>query len=282
MQRGEYQAGLLAYRSALALSRRISDRDLTTPNWRSRIATCQTLIGNAHSELNEYSPALAAYRLSGDTYRELIARDPTNMKWPRLLAQSQLVTAEVQQRSGAFAAASASFESARDTVQQLIDRDPHDANTQRLLHFILLGEGYLDWARGDEQSALDAYVASAAVLEPLLQRDPDDLVSRNFLASAHALIGQTYGELKKPAKARQEWALAVDLLKPVAAKDSGRIFVVSYAWALLGLGQIEEAKPIVAQAATLDGLDPRFVALIERNGFRYSGRPVILPGPKTN
>ncbi len=95
--------------------------------------------------------------------------------------------------------------------------------------------------------AAAAYQAATAILERLLAVDPADDELRRWLAFDYAAGGGVLRQLGRSSEAEGSWRRAAELLSADAREPAGVESEVleTHAVALLSLGRVEEARPVV-------------------------------------
>jgi serine/threonine-protein kinase len=265
-QKLETDEAMRAYQTALAIAERLSVEDPANLNWRIELADCQARLGNIQALEGKNDVAIAAYRSAVATYRTLRGVDASNRKWGTKLAQTLTTLVELQIRGGELDAALASYEQARVAVRELAAQDPANEVPRMLLRALERNVGQVRWRRGEKRLALEAYLSERSQLEPSFERNPSDRNLALAMARNHIFVGHCFLELGEASKARHEWRSALELSGRLPAESP---YTQMYrAWALLGLGRIEEARSIVERIPPSIDPDPRLRDLIRKAGLK--------------
>jgi eukaryotic-like serine/threonine-protein kinase len=240
---GEAQAALKNERELLIAAIDAAPNDTRA---RYRLAVNLSYLGGLQEETGTEAAALRSYQEEQVLMAALVAHDPTNANWQRAVAVSETKAGRILHQRGDLAAAEASYRSALGKLEPLLRNDPERVTWRR------------DLARAHEGLAL--VLAARKALRPA--REQIDM-SRSLLASTPAdeaetrrlqwqlaltdgIIASVAGDT---AKAHREWSGVVEALWPSRStlRDIREVDVL--ARALLHLGRIDDAEPLVERLA---------------------------------
>ena len=118
---------------------------------------------------------------------------------------------------------------------------------------------YAEQQRHDE--AQDLFERSLAIREKLHARDPESPLGRADLAATLVGLGNLYRRRGDADKAHEAWQRAVATIEPVTADTEVVSFLRPHAMALLYLGRVAEARPLVDKLLRKGWRDPAFQSL---------------------
>lgn len=99
--------------------------------------------------------------------------------------------------------------------------------------------------RGDSAEAQALYQRAIDGTRKRLAADPENPGERQRLAQALVEIGKLQRDLGRPVRAEASWREAVTLMAPLTGDSEAVDFLDTHARALLYLGRVEEARPLV-------------------------------------
>src|SRR6185503_5326365 len=122
-------------------------------------------------------------------------------------------------------------------------------------------------SRGDSGRAAALLAEAMAATEERLKKRPANRTERGMLAFALVESGRLAAAAGDHRTASSRFARASELLAPFAADsrvlDEARV----YAEALVQLGRVDEARPIVERMLSTGWRDPRFLSLLRDHGL---------------
>jgi tetratricopeptide (TPR) repeat protein len=128
-----------------------------------------------------------------------------------------------------------------------------------------LGDAFFQ--RGDARTALEAYQFHASIWRARTESNSENVTARNNWAWGHVLIGRAHAKAGDEAAAREAWTRAVELFEPLVGKTETPNQLDTYAQALLNLGRVEEARPIVEKLLAAGWSEAEFIALCRKHGL---------------
>lgn len=136
---------------------------------------------------------------------------------------------------------------AQEISERLVSLEPSQADWQMALSFDHASIGDILARRGDAQAALASYRRALEIRQKLASADSSNDYFQEEVGNTHLRIGDTLSVLGEPAAAARAWSRTVEVLAPFASgseKPDGVIWEL-YALALIHLGRIDEARPVV-------------------------------------
>jgi eukaryotic-like serine/threonine-protein kinase len=240
---GEADAALKRERELLLAAIEADPKDIRA---KYRLSVNLSYLGGLQEETGAEGSALRSYQEEQMLMAPLVAHDATNANWQRAVAVSETKTGRLQHQRGDLNAAEASFRSALRRLEPLLRKDPERVTWRRDLArahegLALVLAGRAAWRPAREQiDTARSLLASAA---------GDEAETRRVqwqLALADGIIAAAAGDA---AKAQAEWSAVVEALWPSwsTLRDIREVDVL--ARALLHLGRIDDAEPLVERLA---------------------------------
>ncbi len=265
---GDLAGGLQAYREELDLRRQLAAAD-------PRDAGAQELLAIGHGHVGEVllmtggSPQ-AAQELA--LYRRLMAslaeRDPENAQWQRELAVSLRWVGKAAIHNGDLPGALSALRSSRDALERLLGEDPSNADWRLQLGTVAYYEALARNRLGREAEATTKARDSLALFAPLVEEDAGGWEARRYSSLALALLGEIEAARGRRADAEALWQSALEVIEPLAPGSTNLLVLEARARALLHLGRLDEAAPLLTSLGERGYADADFVAFCRRNGVR--------------
>jgi eukaryotic-like serine/threonine-protein kinase len=240
---GEADSALKRERELLVAA---SDADPKDTRAKYRLAVNLSYLGDLQEQTGAEAAALRSYEEEQALTASLVEHDSANTTWRRAVAVTETKKGRLLHQRGDLTAAEASYVSALGKLEPLLRNDPERVTWRR------------DLARAHEGLAL--VLAARRALRParkqidearsLLAAIPaDEAETRRLqwqLALTDGIIAAAAGDA---AKARNEWNAIVDALWPSSSTLRDIREVDLLARALLHLGRIDDAEPLVERLA---------------------------------
>ena len=102
-----------------------------------------------------------------------------------------------------------------------------------------------------------------AVVRPAFESSPGDAETRRVLAETYVARGEVRAATGDSADARQSWEHGLATVDSLARATRQTDLLALQATALLDLGRVSEARPVVRELIARGYREPRFVALAE-------------------
>ena len=169
--------------------------------------------------------------------------------------------AGLHRAQGAYDRAEADLRRALDILQQSL----HPQHSRVLATVAGLADVLARLERYEEAKAL--YERALASRRELYARDTDSRLRRADLASSLVGLGRLQESRGEAEAARRSWAEAAELMAPVAGASQAVELLHVYAAALLHLGRVEEARPVVEKLLATGWRDADFLSLCRGQGL---------------
>jgi serine/threonine-protein kinase len=254
------------------LAQRLAREDPGNTYWSRRLAVAHELVGTLLYTRGEAAAALDSIRAARTVYQELADTDPTRVEWRERLTENSQLIGYAHLEAGNPDAALPLFREAQAILEKLLEGDPSRVTwLARLAHNHQLIGG-LHYAAGELSDAEASMVAAVGLQERVIAASGADPKPRNALSFARVQLGDVYARGGDRERARAEWARAVEIIAPVTAESDEQMYVDTEAQALLRLGRLEEARPLVEDLIARGWNAEDF-----RQAVRDSGLDVRLP-----
>lgn len=179
-------------------------------------------------------------------YDELTHKEPTNHRWQHAFAWEHKRLADAHIARGELDQALALYRSAREIDQRLVDLDPTNAAWQVGLASDHSGVGQVLLILGDAEAARAAYARAVEGLQALLEAEPGSAWISSQIAIDHLQMGDALSHLGHHAEAENAWHKAATAVEgQTARRDADLEDLDTRAWALLRLGEVDEARPLL-------------------------------------
>lgn len=268
---GDLAGAEKSHRAELAAKEWVAARDTANKTYRERVALAQSFIGELLLTEGKPDDAAAPLAESRANYAALAAFDTANLERRRLLANADGLLGALALERGDAAGALKRFTSSRATVDSLVAKSPGNALWQyalaRWTSYAGIAELELDRApdaAANERRAL-------AILEPALQKRPSDLNARMALAETDLALGDALARDGRTADARAAWTGALTAVDSVARTLRMTDPLALQAAALVRVGRLDDARPVVAEVLRRGYRRPRWMAVVRKSG--------VVPAP---
>ncbi len=245
---GDAERARQAFSAAIDGYRRLAAEDPSSLHFQYRLAVLLGQgLGQAYDELGREAEALAAIEKAYALYEELTRADPSNHRWQYGFSWENRRLGAHLESQGRELEALARYRDARAISERLLELEPNRVDWQHGLATDHSAIAAICDQLGDPAAALAAYGAATVILERLLTVDPADDELRRWLAFDYAAGGGVLRQLGRSSEAEGSWRRAAELLSADAREPAGVESEVleTHAVALLSLGRVEEARPVV-------------------------------------
>jgi tRNA A-37 threonylcarbamoyl transferase component Bud32 len=121
--------------------------------------------------------------------------------------------------------------------------------------------------RGDPAAAQALYQRAIDATRQRLAGDPGNPGQRQHLAQTLVEIGKLERDSGQEARAKKSWSEAVTLMAPLTGNAKAVDFLDTHARALLYLGRVDEARPLVKTLLARGWNDAEFLELCRKQGL---------------
>lgn len=265
---GDLAGGLQAYRAELDLRRQLAEADPRDAGAQELLAICHGHVGEVllmTGRAPQAEQELAVYRR---LMASLAERDPENAQWQRELAVSLRWVGEAALHNGDLPRALATLLRGREVLERLLREDPSNADWRLQLGTVAYYEALARNRIGRRSEAATSAREALALFEPLVQEDSGGWVAHQVSSLSLSLLGEIEARSGRESAAKVLWQRALDAIEPMARGSSNLLVLEARARALLHLGRIDEAAPLVASLDAFGYADSDFVAFCRQKGLR--------------
>ncbi len=263
---------LETFAAARRLAERLVAEDPANAAWPRRLASIHYSIGFLRYIESEWEPALEAFGAARAAYEGLIRTDPTRVEWPVQLAKTYRNLGLVYSFSGNHRAALDACRAGIEIQQGLVAADPADMSLVVGLARLHQGTALAQSELGALDEALEAAVRAHGLREQVAAAAGDAPGPLSEVAWSHGFIGDLQARRGDLAAARERWARALAVIEPITASSDEPMYRDTHAQALLKLGRLEEARPLVESLLASGWRDLVFLRTVEASGLDVDGR----------
>ena len=258
---GDLAAAEKSHMAELAVKQGIAARDTANNTYREMVALAQNLLGVLLLTEGRTADAGALALSSRDAYARLAAFDTTNPERRRLLALADRFVGVVALERGDAPAALTSLTASVAAMDALVAHVPTNASYQLNLVQALAPLGAAQAASGRASTAEATERRALAIIAPALAKKPSDLALRAVSAEANIELGDALVRNGKPTDARAAWLQALAVIDSVARARRLTDHLALQSGALIRLGRLDDARPIVAELVRQGYRRQRWIAV---------------------
>jgi eukaryotic-like serine/threonine-protein kinase len=266
-QLGRLDASREQLRQEVSLRERLLAADPKNAEHKLRLGTSRYFLGQVLEAMGETDAALEQYVPANSQMSELVASDPANTRWRRNLAETYLMIARVARSRGERGRALREIERGLPLLEELVASDSKQARwaadqaAMRIMHARLLADG------GATMRALDEMREVAASMQSRLDASTQDRLAPVQLSAALSEEARVLLELGDVNGARKASSGARRAIEGLARESSDWRYLDPWARALLGVGALDEAGPVVARLRAFGYRNPDFLEACRRAGL---------------
>ena len=243
---GEFAGAHASHRAELALKQRLVARDPPNQLYKTRLATAHSFLAELGIALGNIDEATREAQRSRDQFAALASADTSNPDLRRFLGTAHRIAGVVALERGTPAGALAAFGASRALLDPQLAKTPNNAVWQLALARTLTLSSYARTAMGNAGEALVDARRAIAIAEPVVGKRPaDQTAGRLALTDAYLAAGDAAQRAGDIAAAREAWTRALNAVDSVARTTGVAELRALNATALVNLGRMEEARPIV-------------------------------------
>ena len=202
-------------------------------------------VAQSHEDGGDLPAALTQYQAAFDVIAPLAAGDPLNADWQRDRATAERRLGDVLSEMGRANEARSRYQQALATITPIAAATPTDVVRQRDAAKVEIGLGMIELGRGNIAAARQAAIEVERLLRAFYNKKPEGL-SASLLAEGQLLSADAAARSGDAKTARTLREAVVTLTRGVPGLRSTRVRA-DEARALLALGRIDEARPIVTE-----------------------------------
>ena len=258
-------AALAELQKARSLATRLVQEDPGNTYWPRKLAWIQFQTGHLRLfQLKDLDGARADLEAARSTYRQLSVTDPAQARWRDSLAEILNFLGRIDLQQGKIQAAMELFTEAAGILERLVEEDPSRRSRLGLLARVDQSIGRAHSELGDTIAAIASFEAAVDLNTRLAAVAGDDPDPQNLLSWSRVVLGDGYAQHGDIERAREEWTRAVEIIAPITASSNAPGYQDTHAQALLKLGRVDEATPLVEALLAAGWDDPGFLELVRR------------------
>ena len=270
-QDGRLGSALEVLEDAMGIASTGAAADVADNEWIYRLSVTHGYRGMVEEDRHRYAAALESYRLASERAGELIRREPDNARWVFVAELNQSRIGHVLESMGDLSGAEQEYREALILARRLVTRDAANVRWRRELGVVLSSQGNILRLLGRASEAVELLDESLAISRGLATLDPINDSLANDLAWDLVQTGAVRSDLGDQESAAELWEEALVVIAPVAERSGIAWYRDTQVSALLRLGRVEEARPLVKQLRSSGWDDAEFLELARAYGLLDDG-----------
>jgi tetratricopeptide (TPR) repeat protein len=262
---GQTEAALKHYIADLEIRRALIAAHPTDYAIKRTFQLAISAVGRAYEESGDLAGAATQYRAWREVTAEYAAVDRRNADWQRDLAVAEVLLAGVLRLSGSLSQSEQLLRRALSVLGPLAKGAPGQALWQRDLANAELGLGRTLLDRGDTSGARIKAGNAERIVSPLAGGGADRDSAR-LMAEAKLLAADIAERTGDEAAARRLRESVLTLLPVTTTGVLEKRAMATTARALLALGRVSEARPLVERLTVLGYRHPTLIRLSKEKG----------------
>ena len=266
-QQEELDEALDILEEAMEVASKVTRANTADNEWIYRLSVTHGYRGMVEEDRHRHDAAQVSYREALALVEELGRREPDNARWVFLAELNHSRLGHVYESNGDLESAREEYGTAIDLARRLVARDQANTRWRRELGVVLSSMGNVLRRADRPVDALDLLEESLAISRSLATQDHSNDSIANDLAWDLVQVGAAHSALGDEAAATELWEEALALMAPIAERTQLAWYRDTQVAALLHLGRVEEARPLVEQLLASGWDETDFVDLARRNGL---------------
>ena len=263
---GDFAGAQASHHAELALKERLVALDPPNQVYKLRLAAAQSYLAELDMVLGRMDDATREASAARDLYAELAVVDTSSPDRRRFLGTAQRIAGTIALERGRSAEALRSANASRALLDPQLAAVPANsvwkialARTLTLSSYALTAAGRAHDAEGDARRAI-------SIADSVLAKRPGDQAGRLALTDAYLAAGDAAQRTGDTASARRAWAGALTAVDSVSRATGVAELRVLKATALVSLGRMDEARPIVQALEQQGYRRPRWMSRVRAAG----------------
>ena len=223
--------------------------------------------GRALRRSGRLDEASAAFARALALTEEVIERDPSNPFYVADLAACHAFLGRVHEMRSSFEAALREFRADVDINTRLVEAEPENGSWRGFLADALTNEGRVLMELGRLDDALARHQSALEQRRRALDSNPENAGAQADVGESLLERGRVLERLGRAEAASGDWRQAVELLAEALRTAETSNTRVRFARALLELGEVERARPVVERLLREGSNEPELIAACERRGL---------------
>jgi eukaryotic-like serine/threonine-protein kinase len=259
---GDLAGALANHDRELAVKESLMARDTTNREHQHDIAVAHAYRGELRVLLGDIDGAVTDAQVAHGIYASLVAHDTSDAVLQWSLARSDRQMAQALLERGDAAGALEQLHAGDARIARWLATNPNDPYMAVEATLAGIAESRALLALGRVHDALASAERASAASEATLKSKSDDIEAHRAAADASVALGTALSRSGDARRAHDAWSHAVTLVDSLARADPETELLAVQASALLDLGRLDEATPVVAELTRRGYRRPTFVRLI--------------------
>ena len=264
---GEVAAAVEQYRIAVEQATTFLDANPKDIVARHQVSVISNDWGRALRRSGRLAEASAAFERALALTEEVIERDPSNPFYVADLAACHAFLGRVHEMRRSFEAALREFRADVDINTRLVEAEPENGAWRGFLADALTNEGRVLMELGRLDDALARHQSALEQRRRALDSNPENAGAQADVGESLLERGRVLERLGRAEAASGDWRQAVELLAEALRTAETSSTRVRFARALLELGDVARARPVVERLLREGSNEPELIAACERRGF---------------
>jgi serine/threonine protein kinase len=264
---GDFAGAHASHLEELALKQRLVARDPPNQLYKLRLALAYSFLAELDMALGKIDDATREAAASRDLYVAVAAADTSNPDKRRFVGTAHRIAGMIALERGDTGEALRAVAASRAQLDPQLTTTPNNAVWQIALAKTLTLSSYALTAAGRAHDAEAEARRAIAIIEPVLAKRPTDQASRLTLTDAYLALGDAAQRVGDSAEARRAWSGGQTVVDSITRATGVAELRVLHSTALVDLGRIDDARPIVQTLEQEGYRRPRWIARMRSAGL---------------
>lgn len=263
---GDLAGALVSHDKELAIKEALLAHDTTDSERKWYVGIAHAYRGELRMLMGDETGSLADAYTARAIYAALVAHDASNVSRQSSLAKSDRQIAQVLLEKGDPSGALRELSAGQALVTHLLLKSPSNprAAAEAILDGTLQAKSLLALGHVSDAFAAANKVAAAANLA--VEKAPNDIERRRAASDAYLTVGDALSRSGDSRGARDAWSQGLTLIDSTATASRETESLALKATALLDLGRVNDAEPVVSELNRRGYRRPTFVRLVRNRG----------------
>ena len=264
---GDFAGAHASHLEELALKQRLVRLDPPNQLYKLRLALAYSFLAELDMALGKMDDATREANESRGLYVALAAADTSNPDKRRFVGTAHRIAGMIALERGSAAEALREVAASRAQLDPQLATTPDNAVWQIALAKTLTLSSYALTAAGRAHEAEADARRAIAIIEPLLAKRPADQPGRLTLTDAYLALGDAAQRTGDTASALRAWSGGHAVVDSVTRATGVAELRVLNSTALVDMGRLDEARPIVRTLEQQGYRRPRWLARMRTAGL---------------
>ncbi|HKT41637.1 MAG TPA: toll/interleukin-1 receptor domain-containing protein [Rhodanobacteraceae bacterium] len=269
LERGKLDEALIDYFADQRIKAAIAQREPGDHQAQQFLLVSNAILGRTLGWCGDLDGALHFTRDAVDSAKKLMDFDPADSAWRDYFGLYSQQLGGWSRQAGQLDVAAKADADAMRVLSALTEKDPTSSDWPPDLAQAQLELARLQLARNDMVAADRSAKAALTIITKLRAKIPDDRGLILLDAQSNSLVARIAAQRRDDTVARQHWTRAQKLLVPTLQAGNDPTFLAAYAEALLELGQMDRARPVIDRLNAMGYRTPDFMAVLASRQIGY-------------